>query len=205
MSVRIDLSKQLIHLTRGSMAEVETAFRSIVKDRALRGSNRGIRGKHTVVCFSEAPVDVLAKMFREDGRGFRYRPFGVMVPKTWLFDLGGCPAIYQPEADFELLPESLRYRHVRFDHPGAPNDFSFEREWRIETKTLTLDPGVCTLVVPDREWDYKLREEHYERDMIKARYLGFNPFTRITKYEWHVLALGDLGASFPLNDDAGLT
>lgn len=200
--MRIDLSKQLVHLTRGTMAAAEASFRSIVKERALRGSSRGIRGKHTVVCFSEAPVDVLAKMFREDGREFRYRPFGIMVPKVWLFELGGRPAIYQPEADFELLPEALRYRHVRLDRPGSPTDFSFEREWRIQIETLALDPKVCTLVVPNREWDYKLREEHEERDVIKARHLQMGPFTRITKYEWHVLALGDLGASFPINDDA---
>lgn len=183
------------------MDEAEAAFRSIVNERALRGSSRGIRGKHIVVCFSEAPIEVLAKMFREDGRDFRYRPFGVMVPKTWLFDLGGRPAIYQPESDFDLLPESLRYRHVRFDRPDAPNDFSFEREWRIETEALALDPKICTLVVPDREWDYKLREEHDVRDMMKASALMKNPFTRMTKYEWHVLALGDIGAPFPINDD----
>lgn len=200
--MRVDLSQQLVHLTRGTLAEAERAFRSIVEQRRLLGSSKGIRGGHKVVCFSEAPIEVLAKMFRSTGREFRYRPFGVMVPKAWLFVQGGRPVIYQPESEFDGLPEDLQYRHVRFDAPGAEKDFTFEREWRIKADEVALDPLVCTLVVPDREWDYRLREEHDAQDMRKASALQMNPFTRISKYEWHVLALGDLGAEFPLNDAA---
>lgn len=199
--MRVDLSKQLIHLTRGTMADAEVIFRSIMTERRLRGSSNGIRGGHAVVCFSEAPVDVLAKMFRSTGRDFRYRPFGVMVPKTWLHAQGGRPVIYQPESEFAGLPPNVQYRHVRFDAPGSETDFTFEREWRIATESLALDATSCTLVVPDREWDYRLRDEHDERDMNKARALRINPFVRISRYDWHVLALGDLGAEFPLNDD----
>jgi hypothetical protein len=67
---------------------------------------------------------------------------------------------------------------------------------------LALEPTTCTLIVPEREWDYRLREEHDARDMRRASAIGLNPFTRITKYEWHVLALGDLGARLPLNEEA---
>jgi hypothetical protein len=155
----------------------------------------------TVVCFSESPIDVLARLFASTGHSFRYRPFGIMVPKAWLFAKGGRPVIYQPEADFELLPQALQHRHVRFDEPGKARDFTFEREWRIAADELHLEPASCTLIVPDREWDYRLREEHEQRDMLRARALGMNPFVRISNYDWHVLALGDLGARFPLNDD----
>ena len=200
--MRTDLSEQLIHLTRGeSLLDAEKAFRNIYKERQLRGSSKGIRGGYNVVCFSEAPVEVLARLFSGRGHEFRYRPFGVMVPKKWLFAAGGRPAIYQPESEYELLPEQLRYRHVRFDEPGAKNDFTFEREWRIQTDFLKLDPKVCTLIVPDRDWDYRLRDEHAEQDQKKATAVGLNPFTRMTNFDWHVLALGDLGATFPLNLD----
>lgn len=200
--MRIDLSEQLVHLTRSDkLAEAESAFRSIVREHSLRGSSNGIRGGYLVVCFSEAPIEILAKMFSNTGHSFRYRPFGVMVPKSWLFAKGGRPVIYQPEDEFKLLPESLQYRHVRFDQPGNDKDFTFEREWRICTDSLPLDPVVCTLIVPDRKWDYQLREEHDQRDMGKAALLGMHPFTRITKFDWHVLALGDLGARFPINDE----
>lgn len=200
--MRVDLSEQLVHFTRGSLVEAEQAFRNIITERKLRGSDKGIRGGYKVVCFSEAPVDVLAKLFASTGHSFRYRPFGVMVSKAWLFERGGRPVIYQPEADFELLPKELQHRHVRFDNPGGDKDFTFEREWRIPIEELHLEPATCTLIVPQREWDYKLREEHDQRDMQKARIIGVSPFTRNSKYEWHVLALGDLGARFPLNDDA---
>lgn len=200
--MRVDLSQQLVHLTRGTLPEAEAAFRSILEQRRLVGSSKGIRGGHRVVCFSEAPIDVLAKVFRSTGHDFRYRPFGVMVPKTWLFAQGGRPVIYQPESEFDALPEQLQYRHVRLDEPGTDKDFTFEREWRIQADSVALNPRVCTLVVPDREWDYRLREEHEARDMGKASALGMNPFARISTYDWHVLALGDLGAEFPLNDDA---
>lgn len=201
--MRVDLSEQLVHLTRGeSLVEAEAAFRNIHATRALRGSNAGIRGGHKVVCFSEAPVEVLARMFSSTGHSFRYRPFGVMVPKSWLFAKGGRPVIYQPESEYDLLPPELQYRHVRLDEPNGAKDFTFEREWRIRTDVLQLDPSACTLIVPDREWDYRLREEDHERDTRNARVLMNHPFIRMSKYEWHVLALGDLGARFPLNDDA---
>jgi hypothetical protein len=127
--LRADLSNHLIHLTRGEIAEAN--FRQIVRDRALLGSSKGIRGGFKVICFSEAPVDVLARIFSGPPEEWRYSPFGVMVPKSWLFGHGGRPVIYQPEDEFQLLPESLQYRHVRYDQPGGEKDFTFEREWRI--------------------------------------------------------------------------
>jgi hypothetical protein len=57
-------------------------------------------------------------------------------------------------------------------------------------------------LVPHREWDYKLRDEHNERDMRLASGLRMHLFVRISNYDWHILSLGDLGASFPINDDA---
>jgi hypothetical protein len=124
-----------------------------------------------------------------------------MVPKAWLFERGGRPVIYQPEAEFDALPAELQYRHVRFDAPGGGKDVTFEREWRIRAEDVPLDPKLCTLIVPNREWDYRLRAEHDGRDMNRARALGRSPFERISEYEWHVLALADLCATFPLNDE----
>lgn len=198
--MRIDLSEQLVHLTRGTLEEAERSFRSIVGEKRLRGGSIGIRGSHSVVCFSEAPIDVLAKLFSQSSHGFRYRPFGVMVRKDWLFDRGGRPVIYQPNDEFDLLPSELQYRHVRYDRPGSEKNFTFEREWRVATDSLPLDPRSCTLIVPTREWDYRLRSEHDQADMLRANVSGLNPFTRMTRFDWHILALGDLGAAFPLND-----
>ena len=166
----------------------------------LRGGSGNVRGGFEVVCFSEAPVEILARMFR-DAPDVRYRPFGVMVPKTWLFAEGGRPVIYEPESEYDPLPEDLKYRHVRLQMPGDEKDFTFEREWRIRTPSLELDPASCTLIVPDRDWDYRLRDEQIEADMDSARLMGLSPFTRISNFKWHVLALGDLGVKFEMDDD----
>jgi hypothetical protein len=200
--IRPDLSEQLIHLTKGeTLADAEGAFRSILAKRALIGGNGHVRGGYFVVCFSEAPVEVLARIFSNpEIHGFRYRPFGVMLPKLWLFERGGRPVIYQPDADFDILPEQIKYRHVRLDEPGSPKDFTFEREWRIQTERLDLDPTTCTLIVPTRNWDYKLRDEHAEDDMRIASTLGMNPLVRISDYPWHVLALEDLGTRIPIDE-----
>lgn len=124
-------------------------------------------------------------------------PFGVMMPKRWIYEKGGRPAIYQPEKEYELLHQDQQFRHVRLEKPGDHKDFSFEREWRLKGD-LDLDPSVCTLVVPTREWDYRLREEHAESDMRKARLFSRFPFSRMTDFKWHILALGDLGADIVL-------
>jgi hypothetical protein len=128
--IRTDLSSSLVHLTPGRFDDAAEVLGRIVKDRALRGSNRGIRGAHTVVCFSEAPVDILARMLSSGTDEFRYAPFGVMVRKDWLNARGGRPVTYQPEDEFGLLPPELQYRHVRLDQPGGDKDYSLVREWR---------------------------------------------------------------------------
>jgi hypothetical protein len=194
MIIRPDLSEQLVHLTKGeSQHESEKSFRKIISESVLLGGSGNIRGGFRVVCFTEAPIDILSRIFTNPTEhGFRYRPYGVMVSKLWLFKRGGRPVIYQPESEYSLLPEFLRYRHVRYE-PQQSIDFMFEREWRILTDALVLDPSVCTLIVPNRQWEERFKQEHIEHDMRIASVSGFNPFTRITNYPWHFLALEDLG------------
>jgi hypothetical protein len=82
-----------------------------------------------------------------------------MVPKTWLFVRGGRPVIYQPDEEFEGLPEKYRWRHVRFD-PASEVDFTWEREWRIQTDQLDFDPWTAKVIVPSYEWVNRLEEDH---------------------------------------------
>ena len=88
----------------------------------------------------------------------RYKPFGVMVSKSWLFERAGRPVIYQPESEFDLLHETQRFRHKEYDPPSV--DFTWEREWRIRTDALELDPGAVSLVVPNREWERWALDQH---------------------------------------------
>lgn len=61
----------------------------------------------------------------------RYSAFGVVVSKTWLFNQGGRPVINQANEEYVQLPDSLKYRHVRYE-PHRGIDHAWEREWRIQ-------------------------------------------------------------------------
>lgn len=154
---RPDVSNALIHFTRGADGfEPYQILAQILLSRQLQGSNRLIRGGHTCVCFTEAPVTVLKDGMhpRIEGSG-RYSPFGLMFDKKWVFSKGGRPAIYQPDADYGLLPPSLAWRHVVYD-PVAGTDFTWEREWRICTDALAFDEREAVAVVPTSQWAEEL-------------------------------------------------
>lgn len=185
--IRDDLSNKLIHLTRGDNADdpqkaTEQAFErfhSIVTQMKLLGGNGYIKGGYRCVCFTEAPISKLSHILASGpSAGVRYAPFGVMVEKKWLYQKGGRPVIYGPDPDFAKLPEEMKYRHVRFWLGDKYEiDHTWEREWRIHTDKLILDPSQITLVVPDRA--------------VKK------VFTEQISSEWHFIVLSDLGVGLP--------
>jgi len=183
--MRDDLSNKLIHLTKGvgdDMAkhreEALKSLCSILKEKRLRGGDGYIKGGHLCVCFSEAPIGKLAHLLAEkDGAKFKYQPYGIMVDKTWLFQLGGRPVIYGPESDYEKLREEMQYRHVRFWLSREYKiDHTSEREWRHKTSSLTIAPEDVTVVVPDRD----------AKDVISHHFFEDN---------WHYIVLSDLGVA----------
>lgn len=194
--VRDDLSTRLIHFTRGGTdQEAASKFLSIFNDKKLLGSNQDIRGGYRCVCFTEAPVSKFAQVLAVPGQlGMRYRPFGVMVDKSWLFDHGGRPAIYQPESEFELLHESQRFRHMRYQ-PGK-TDYTWEREWRIRADEIELPPEKITLVVPTRDWADWAKDRHAARVATSAMVLQ-GLIGSCAKFPWHFLVLEDLGVEIP--------
>lgn len=124
--LRDDLSARLVHLTRGTTLEAATAFMAIVQERRLLGGDTDIRGGHRCVCFSEAPIGKLAHLLADPSvESMRYKPFGVMVDKVWLFAQGSRPVIYQPEAEYALLHESQQWRHVRYEPPDPKKDHTW--------------------------------------------------------------------------------
>jgi hypothetical protein len=156
---RIDISDYLIHFTRGE--SIEDAFqrlRKIVGERCLLGSAETIKGRFPCVCFSEAPLVALADGLLNANYYSKYSPFGILVSKQWLFGHGGRPAIYQTDDEFEGLPDTHRWRHMRYEPPNI--DFTWEREWRVSTDRLEFDAGVASIVVPDASWTKRLVDEH---------------------------------------------
>ena len=103
--IRDDLSDKLIHLTRGQTYEdAASVFSAILEQKRLLGGTGCIKGDFRCVCFSEAPISQLSRILANRmAHGMRYMPFGVMLPKAWLFVQGGRPVIYQPDSEFELL------------------------------------------------------------------------------------------------------
>lgn len=110
--IRDDLSTKLIHFTKGNVDEATANLHSILNQGKLIGGSGFIKGGYRCVCFSESPIGkfsyVLAKpeLFK-----FPYAPLGVMIDKSWLYEKGGRPVIYESEEEYELLHESQRYRH----------------------------------------------------------------------------------------------
>lgn len=164
---RADLSTDLVHWIKAdSDEEAFETLKRIVSERALIGGDGHIRGGYHCVCFTEAPES----MFHQTGDN-RYRPFGIRVSKKWLFSLGGRPVIYQPDAEFNLLCESQKWRHVRYEPDlEDPIDFSWEREWRIQKQELELPSGEARIIVPDSAWIDVLEDEHYQDEVSRIYY-----------------------------------
>ncbi len=206
-TVRGDLSDRLVHLTRGRTPaeagnavqkairarEAQQNFWSIVRSRTLKVGTGNVVGGHKCVCFSEAPIAVLAQMLAPgDGQ---YAPLGVIVDKVWLFDRGGRPVIYQPLAEYDALPASHRYRHVNFDpvNAGGAADVTWEREWRVHCDFIPLDPAQVTLIVPFRSMVEQFNEQHFDEQQMEAFGQGDSAFQVLERQPWHFLVLEDLG------------
>ena len=153
---RDDISKYLVHWTKGaSYEEAFNVLRSIVFEQRLLGSNGDIKGGFLCVCFTEAPEDKFHQVLN------RYKPFGIRVSKEWAFLHGGRPVIYQPNEEYQLLPDQLKWRHMKYELGGeSPVDFCWEREWRIQTEELYLPPEEVVIILPSSEWADILEGEH---------------------------------------------
>jgi hypothetical protein len=208
--IRDDLSTLLVHLTRGeSERDAATNFVSILRGQSLRGSDKGIRGKHKVICFSETPIGKLSQVLAHTDAAslIRYAPFGVSVAKKWLFAQGGRPVIYQSEDDFSRLPEDLQWRHVRYE-PESSSDYTWEREWRIAHEELMLPHQEVTYVVPTRKWVEYFIENHTNQQRGVVIALGDSVLgaSVLKMHPWNFLVLSDLGyqLSWPSPHECGL-
>ena len=188
--IRSDISNTLIHLTRDKEnLDASEVFEKIVRERQIIGSTENIRGKSKCICFSETPISAIGQILKQNTNAFHYGSFGFMFSKKYLFDKGARPVIYQPDEDYDLLPESLQYRHVRFEIEKI--DWTWEREWRLNIDNLILDPSEVTLIVPLRKIIDKYKAENSSANMGYRIALPDVPYHK--ELEWHFIALEDLG------------
>jgi hypothetical protein len=198
MAQRFDISDKLIHFT-GSGEDLNGAFlrlRAILRDRKLTGGGGMIRGGYSCVCFTEAPLAAFAADFVARFPFSRYSQFGLMFEKNWIFERGGRPVIYQPSDDFDLLPEELRWRHVRYEPIGDKViDWTWEREWRVCCSELAFTPADAVIVVPNEHWAIELRRSHdFDEDIDVELYAQVidRHIAEIwrTAFPWRVVTLG---------------
>jgi hypothetical protein len=195
------MSASLIHFTKGAWAEdYEGAFshlQSIVNERVVRGSSSSfIKGGYSCVCLTEAPLASVRHGLVNPSNFGRYSPFGVMFEKRWVFAQGGRPVIYEPEGEYERLPESHRWRHVTYDPTAADHlvDFTWEREWRIHCTELAFGPSDAVIIVPSHDWADQLVREHQDSliqqystimDEYAAEYYG------LAAFPWRIAVLDE--------------
>ena len=192
---RDDLSNKLIHFTKGTDQEAADIFLKIINESRLLGGKGFIRGGYPCVCLTESPVAKIAYIFANKHLlKVDYAPFGVMVDKTWLWNKGGRPVIYQSEEEYELLHTSQKYRHKRYE-PDNGIDFTWEREWRIRTTEIPLEPKETTLIVPNRTWVDWLIKGHTNSVQWRVMAAGSAGHFYVESYPWHFIALSDLGIS----------
>jgi hypothetical protein len=100
MQEREDISNYLVHFIKGdSYEETFGTLSSVVLGSQLLGGNGFIKGSSRCVCFSEAPIKALGQMLMKPSiHGVKYKPFGVILTKKWLFEQGGRPVIYETVA-----------------------------------------------------------------------------------------------------------
>lgn len=137
---REDLSKYLFHFTKGRKAK--DTLVSIIKDGKIKDINQTER-----ICFSEAPVTILAPMFNifRRYRNPMFAPYGIGIRKDVVYKNGGRPIIYGDESDEKILPQALRWRFELF-HPEK-HDFTWLREWRLPKDNIELSFDDCFFIV----------------------------------------------------------
>lgn len=178
--VRRDIGNLLFHFTRAPKADFieikskwgtrtmsASAFgvlEKILHEGKLLGTSGWTYGENCI-CFTEAPIQEFNSIFSlveiasSEKERPRYEPYGIAVSKSFLFEKGGRPAIYDQPSAFEDMPPSQKFRFVPYD-PKNGIDFTWEREWRIKADELILDPKETLVVVPTSEEAFDLVYSH---------------------------------------------
>lgn len=149
---RYDISSRLTHLTKDCNPEedkktAEGAFQTLIKileDKKLKGSTTEtgfIIGDKSAVCFQEAPLNAIAenilyeKELWEKTKGkVRYSSFGLRFDKTWIYEKGGRPVIYEEKSLMKnTLSPDEHWKIVNYDLNDREHmiDWTHEREWRV--------------------------------------------------------------------------
>lgn len=144
ISSREDISDYLFHFTNKNNA-YET-LKKIIDSNSIKDIRKTGR-----ICFTETPITLLTNMFEIFNSYYNpmYAPYGIGIKKDYLYSLGARHVIYGSREEKKLLDESI---HWRFEEI-VPNkkDFSWLREWRINTDEIKLDDKNCLIVTRTKD------------------------------------------------------
>lgn len=191
---RGDITNSLVHLTKERFGPREQdgkgrnkeysaldALCEILSDGKILGSSKSgfIKGPNSAVCFSETPLSALKHFASVDNSksDFRYRYYGVAISKEAAFSKGARPVIYLPDSEANWIPESERWRHVRYEYGSV--DWTFEREWRkLNNFNLKNLPGlyiICWSTLEIKVLESNLHEE------LKGKVRGYLPMLHLNQ------------------------
>lgn len=140
LRAREDISDYVFHFTKKRNA-FET-LELILEKECIRDVNH--KGH---ICFSESPLPLLPSMFKlfQKYEDPIYAPYGIGIKKNQFWQIGGRPVIYGDIKEGEILPDEIKWRFQLLN----PNtyDFSWLREWRIQTSEINLNKLDCFVIV----------------------------------------------------------
>ena len=193
--IRRDISSQLVHLTK-STAEFQAieVLDKIINENKIIGCTGFIKSHEQCICFSETPLTEIANLLKvnevttRNGLRPRYEAYGVVVPKKWFWNQGARPVIYQPDSEYDILPDELKYRHVRCELE-SDIDFTWEREWRLKTNELILIPEQTIFVVPTSKEVKYLKQNYFSNIQMAVASLGDDALPYIEDFPWRIIPL----------------
>jgi len=193
--VRRDISNQLVHLTKSTeKLQAINILENIINEERLIGGKGFIKSHDQCICFSETPLSEIANLLKanevtiQNKQRPRYESYGVIVSKKWAWGQGARPVIYQPDLEYDILPEELKYRHVRYELE-SDIDFTWEREWRLKAKEIKLISEHTIFVVPTSKEVMYLKREYFSFIQKAVASLGEDALPYIEDFPWRIIPL----------------
>lgn len=186
---RTDITSKVVHLTRAQpdngLSLIDVLFK-IIREKKILGSTTSsgfIVGKSRAVCMQDTPLYSIVQnvyyeeKLKETKKGYieKYKACGLIFPKSYVFNKGGRPVIYdKTENAKQYLPKDQWWRIVNFDLSDKNNiiDWTHEREWRVKGDfEFQLDK--TSVILPNHKVytkffkKYKGEYGHYPTDDLK--------------------------------------
>ena len=193
--IRRDISNQLVHLTKSTdeLRAIDVLEKIITEEKVIGGTGF-IKSHDQCICFSETPLNEIANLLKanevtiQNKQRPRYESYGVVVSKKWAWDQGARPVIYQPDLEYNILPNELKYRHVRYELE-LDIDFAWEREWRLKTKEIKLIPEYTFFIVPSNNEVIYLKKKHFSYMQMAVASYGEDALRSIEDFPWRIIPL----------------